>query len=96
MKELLETYTNTITEIFKRFGLDGAYGEIDIRDTIEWTATDESVHWIQEDDEYANDILCEPRTDGEYTIFYVDNGCGDQFYQIFKNSLYKEDLEVYE
>jgi hypothetical protein len=96
MKDLLGIYQSTIEKIFAGFGLDGAYGELDIRDTIEWTATDESVHWIQEDGEYANDILREPRTDGDYTIFYVDNSCGDQFYQIFKNSLYKEDLEVYE
>jgi hypothetical protein len=96
MKELLKTYTNTITEIFKRFGLVDAYGEIDIKDTVEWVSTDESVHWIEKDGEYANDVLYDSRTDGEYTLFYVDNGCGDKFYQIFKNSLYKEELEVYE
>ncbi len=94
MKDLLGIYKSTVEKIFEGFGLDGAYGEIDIKDNIEWTATNESVHWIEDDDEYANDVLSGPNTDGEYTIFYVDNGCGDRFYQIFKNSLYKEDLEV--
>jgi hypothetical protein len=93
MKELLATYKNTIEEIFKRFGLEDAYGEIDIKDEVEWVSTDESVHWIEDECEYSNDVLYDSRTDGEYTILYVDNGCGDRFYQIFKNSLYKEDLE---
>jgi hypothetical protein len=94
MEKLLKTYEDTVAEIFKSFGLDGSYGEIDIRDNVKWYHTDSDVIWLGNDDkeEYGNEIMNGPSVDknNEYTIFYIDNGCGERYYQIFKNSLNEE------
>lgn len=99
MGELLNTLRNTAQEIFRRFDLDSSYGEIDIQDEVKWNYDSQTVSWVEgEDNElYANEVMNGPQEDesGEYTIFYVDNSCGERFYQIFKNSLRDEDLVEY-
>lgn len=93
MDKLLRTYEETVAEIFENFGLSGYYGEIDIRDNVKWNHNGGEVRWLgKNEEEYANEIMMGPETDktNEYTIFYVDNCCGEKYYQIFKNSLYEE------
>lgn len=90
MKELLETYQSTLDAIFKYFGISNAYGELDIRTDVKWSLTNDSVHWYEDCgtpalNEYGNDIIGKPIIGEEYTLLYVDNGCGEQYYQIFYN-----------
>ena len=98
MKELLEIYGITLTAIFAAFGLEDGYGELDIKDKCIWSNDNETVSWIEDydpDEEvYANEIIGQPHIcEYGYTMFYVDNGCGDKFYQIFANRLYDDTLE---
>ena len=98
MKELLEIYGITLTAILSMFGIEDAYGELDIKDKCIWCHNGDTVYWIEHDDPdeelYANELvimtpyICEYG----YTMFYVDNGCGDKFYQIFANRLYDETI----
>ena len=90
MKHLLETYQSTLSSIFEYFGLLQGYGELDIRTDVKWSLTSDSVHWYEdcdgeEEEEYANDILGVPVVAEDYTLVYVDNGCGERYYQIFYN-----------
>lgn len=87
MKELLETYQKTLSSIFESFGLKHGYGEIDILTDVKWFLTNQCVHWYEGEDneEYVNDILGVPVIAEDYTLVYVDNGCGERFYQIFYN-----------
>ena len=99
MKELLEIHGITLTAIFSAFGIEDAYGELDIKDKCIWSYTGDTVYWIEHDDPreelYSNELvimtpyICEYG----YTMFYVDNGCGDKFYQIFANRLYDESIQ---
>lgn len=94
MKDLLETYTNTLDSIFEKFGLKNGYGEINICINYKWRNNYDSVLWMENECLYLNDI-CD-RTEYNYenfVMFYVDNGCGDNYYQIFDNNLKDETLE---
>jgi hypothetical protein len=97
MKELLEIYGITLTAIFAAFGIKDGCGELDIKDKCIWSYTGDTVYWIEHDDPaeevYTNEIIGEPIIcEHGYTMFYVDNGCGDKFYQIFANRLYDETI----
>jgi hypothetical protein len=87
MKELLETYQKTLSSIFESFGLKQSFGDIDIHTDVKWFLTSDSVYWYEGEDEeeYANDILGVPMVAKDHTLVYVDNGCGERFYQIFYN-----------
>lgn len=88
MEELLKTYVETAKTIFKSFGIKGGYGEIDISTDSYFRINSNDV-WFQEeefgaDDEatYCNEIRRKYENETHYAL-YVDNGCGDSFYQIF-------------
>jgi hypothetical protein len=88
MKELLKKYLETQRAIFEFFDLpSGTYGEIDIRTEVKWKHSDDEVSWLEgeDDEEYSNDIIGDTLSVGDYTLIYVDNGCGDHYYQIFYN-----------
>ena len=87
MKNLLKTYTDSISQIFKNFELEGAYGEIDIRTESKWIYEDDEVRWLESECLYSNNVIRKPCYYQNYTMFYVDNGCGDRYYQIFCNDL---------
>jgi hypothetical protein len=93
MKELLGTYTETIDKIFKNFGIEDGYGEIDIMDSVKWNMDDETVRWSENDDMYSNEIRRDVLYFENYVLLYVDNGCGDMFYQIFDTNLRDETLD---
>ena len=100
MKELLEIYGITLTAIFTSFGFsaEDAVGELDIKDKCIWSHDNETIRWVEHDDPheevYANEIIGQPHIcEYGYTMFYVDNGCGDKFYQIFANRLYDESIQ---
>jgi hypothetical protein len=96
--ELLKQYRETIDALFTSFGIDNGYGEIDDRTDDYFTLSRDNVAWSSEkfdpedDAEYANDVRSKRENDTHY-LLYVDNGCGDQFYQIFdKSKEIKEEL----
>jgi hypothetical protein len=87
MKELLETYQKTLSLIFESFGLNQSYGEINNLTDVKWFLTSGSVHWYEGEDEEecANEIIEVPIVAEDHTLIYVDNECGERFYQIFYN-----------
>jgi hypothetical protein len=95
MRELLKTYQETIDAIFSKFGIENGYGEIDIKTDVKWTLNgDEEIRWIENDDLYCNEIRRgEPMYYENWMMVYVDNGCGDQFYQIFDTDLRDDSIE---
>lgn len=93
MKELLDTYTGTIDQIFNNFGIKDGYGEIDIKTEVKWDMNDETVRWTEDDDLYSNEIRRDALYFENYVLLYVDNGCGDMFYQIFDTNLRDETLD---
>jgi len=98
MKELLKTYQETIKAIFEKFGYENGYGEIDIKTDVTWTSIeDEAVRWIENDELYCNEVMhTSPLRYENYVMFYVDNGCGERFYQIFDGSLRNDSGEFWE
>ena len=97
MKKLLETYQETIDQIFKLFGLENGYGEIDLRLETKWNADDDNVRWLEkyEGDVYSYDIQKGPwiSQDNKFTMYYIDNGCGEKYYQIYENEFKDENFE---
>jgi len=93
MKELLNTYTETIDQIFTNFGIEDGYGEIDMKTVVKWNMDDETVRWIEKDCLYSNEIRRDALYFENYILIYVDNGCGDMFYQIFDTNLRDETLD---
>ncbi len=93
MKDLLNTYVETIDKIFNNFGIKDGYGEIDIRTEFKWNMDNESVKWIQDDDLYSNEIRRNALYFENYVLLYVDNSCGDMYYQIFDINLKDETIE---
>lgn len=93
MKELLKSHRELTEAIFLSFGIENGYGDIDDKTDVKWDSTEESVHWVEGDDIYSNDILRGPAVFENFVLYYVDNSCGDQFYQIFDTSLRDEDFE---
>ena len=96
MKNLLETYTNTLEQIFKNFGMEGGYGELDIRTNVKWNSDEKrgyDVRWIENECVYANELISPPIFYENYVLFYVNNGEGDKYYQIFDYNLKDEKIE---
>lgn len=93
MKELLEVYKNTISEIFSKFGRADGYGELDIQTNVEWNMLSDSVIWVDKECAYSNDVIGKAGSFENYVLLYIDNGCGERFYQIFNNDLKNENLE---
>ena len=89
IEELFETYENIVPNIFEIFGSDLTYGEFDIQTKVKWEMYAETVTWYEGEDEkeYSNEIVGSIIEAEGYTLMYVDNGCGDNFWQIFNNSL---------
>lgn len=89
--ELLKQYTETVDAIFISFGMENGYGEIDDRTADFFCLNHDCVKWSMEefdpedDGEYCNDVHSK-HENGTHYMLYVDNGCGDQFYQIFDKS----------
>lgn len=96
MKELLKTYKETLSEIFTRFDMKIGYGELDIKTDVEWLQIERDLYWVEGEDKelYSNEIYGAKKVAEGLTIFYVDNGCGDRFYQIFNNELMNENLDI--
>ncbi len=93
MKDLLKAHRELTEAIFLSFGIENGYGDIDDKTDVKWDATEDSVHWLEEDDIYSNDVLRGPAHFENFVLFYVDNGAGDEFYQIFDTTLRDSNLE---
>jgi hypothetical protein len=94
MKALLEQYAQVTNDIFEAFGIQNGYGEIDDRTDYKWSGDSETVRWTGSDGEiYANDVLRGPVFAENFALFYVDNSCGEQFYQIFDTNLKDDEIE---
>jgi hypothetical protein len=93
LKQLIETYKESLSAIFESFGVDQGYGELDDQTDSFFIKYEDCIYFQTEDPEdsdveelaYCNDILGSYENDTHYMI-YVDNGCGDKFYQIFDKS----------
>ena len=94
LKEVIENYKRSMQKIFDAFGNSNGYGEIDFRDTCKWNLRGNSdVIWLEKDTIYGNEILSEPDYCDGFMMVYVDNGCGDKYYQIFDMNLKDETIE---
>jgi hypothetical protein len=93
MKELLKAYREITEAIFLAFGIENGYGDIDDKTDVKWDATDDSVHWLEEDEIYSNDVLRGPAQFENFVLYYIDNSAGDEFYQIFDRNLRDSELE---
>jgi hypothetical protein len=95
MLDLLKTYSETLSSIFSKFGIDQSYGEIESKIDVEWTLCgNESVVWVEDEELYSNDIRRgEPVYYQNWMLVYVDNGCGESFYQIFNTDLKNDEIE---
>lgn len=92
-KDILEAYKQGSDLIFNSFGLKNGYGEIDIMDDVKWTCDESEVRWLNKDCLYSNEIMRGPWEHQNYMLFYVDNGCGEKYYQIFDKNLMDENIE---
>jgi hypothetical protein len=98
MKELLQTYQETVRALFERFGQKGGYGEIVVQTDAVWTTVqDEEVRWIKDGEVYCNETMhSTPYRHENWVMYWVDNGCGDRFYQIFDENLRDDSLELWD
>ena len=93
LTELLKQYTETIDAIFKSFGIEGGYGEIDDRTADYFCFSNGGDDVIFSDEEfdpeeggnYGNEICNKFETETHY-LLYVYNGEGDKYYQVFDKS----------
>jgi hypothetical protein len=87
--ELLKQYADTIDAIFKSFGIDNCYGEIDDRTSDFFSIDDNTVEYsdkkFEDEGVYLNSIIKKYENDTHY-LLYINNGCGQRFYQIFDKS----------
>lgn len=98
MKDLLKTYQETVQSIFEKFGDENGYGEIDVQIDVVWTSlNDEEVRWKVNDEVYCNETMhSTPYRYENYVMFYVDNGCGERFYQIFDENLRNDSPDIWD
>ena len=87
--ELLKQYADTMDSIFKSFGIYGGYGETNDRTSDFFRIDNDTVEWSEEkfedEGEYSNEIVKKIENDTHY-LLYVDDQCGERFYQIFDKS----------
>jgi hypothetical protein len=93
MKDLLKAHKEITEAIFLSFGIENGYGDIDDKTDVKWDAREDVVHWLEDDEIYSNDILRGPAKFDNFVLYFVDNGCGDEFYQIFDTTLQDSNLE---
>ena len=93
LKNDLNIYKETLNRIFSTFDNEHGYGEIDIKTDVKWNITPDSVRWIEKECMYSNDLRGDPKYAEGHMMVFVDNGCGDSFYQIFDVSLKDENLD---
>lgn len=86
VEELLKEYADAMDALFKSFGIDGGYEEIDSCTSNFFCINNNTVEWSEEkfyeEGTYSNKIVKKFENDTHY-LFYVDNGCGERYYQIF-------------
>ena len=93
MKELLKAHRELTEAIFLSFGIENGYGDIDDKTDVKWDGDEETVNWIEDDELYSNEVVRGPAQFENFVLYYVDNSCGDQFYQIFDMNLKDDELE---
>ena len=49
MKELLKSHKELTDAIFRSFGIENGYGDIDDKTDFKWDFTTDSIHWAEED-----------------------------------------------
>jgi len=94
LREVVENYKRSMQKIFDAFGNSSGYGEIDLRETCKWNFRSGEVIWLEKDTIYSNEMLSEPDYCDGLMMVYVDNGCGDKYYQIFDMDLKDETIEL--
>ncbi len=92
--QLLDDYNKIKENIQEYFGCEGVLGEINDSRENYWTLTEtevrfgeEEVESVNDDFMYSNELYgskCIWRKE-DYTLLSVDDGCGNQYYQIFDN-----------
>lgn len=106
--QLLDTYQTINNTIFDKFGVDNAYGDIDILTHVQWNMTKSYVCWIDtvgdgdnDDDamaavyvEYGTEILTPPVYYLNFVLLYVDDCCGSQYYMILDINMRDETMEA--
>ena len=84
MKDLLKIYQEILPAIFEKFGISGGYGDIDDKTNEKWDYSEESVCWLDSEGElYVEDIVRGPAEFENFRLFYIEDSCGNNFYQIY-------------
>jgi len=93
MKDLINQYNEAAIEIFQLFGLKNVYGEIVSQLDSKWNSCKHDVRWLDEQGElYSNEIRTKYDSEN-FVMFYVNDGSGNYYYQIFDKSLRDESIE---
>lgn len=98
IKTKILEYKRLECEIFESFGCESAYGEIDLRIDVKWNMNENEVWWIDDIGEIYSNEICNSflkSHDLTMTMLYVNNGCVENFYNIFDNSLRDKNLKPY-
>lgn len=86
---VIELYEEAKSNLLKAFNIDGYLGEISVNDNY-WKRDSECIFFgntPEEVDCYANDICNNWSREIEtHTMFYVDDGCGNRYYEVFDKS----------
>ena len=86
---VIELYEEAKINLLTAFKINGYLGEISINRDF-WKRSSDSIYFGNTPEEvecYCNE-LCDnwSREIGTHIMFYVDNGCGDRYYEIFDKS----------
>jgi len=96
LREIMEIYKNGSNKIFEAFGIKKAYGELDFKLDFKWNSTlkvGDSLMWLENGIGYDNEIVGEPKFTEKYMLVCIDNGCNEQYYQVFDIFLKDETIE---
>lgn len=94
IKTLLRIYVETSAVLFGKFGINDVDGDIVDKTNEKWDYSDESVCWLDsKGDLYVEDIRRGPVEFENFRLFYIDDSCGNRFYQIY--DIQNRDEEIY-
>lgn len=94
IKQKIQSFNEIKSDISEYFGTD-IYDGFDDMTSVEWNGNEESIYWLdgENSDLYSAEVYRQFIKKEEYTLAYLDSGCGDKYWAIFDNSKINEDIE---
>lgn len=99
IKEKIDQFQELKQEIAEYFEAPIYDGFDDCRECKWWINGHDDIHWIQDGDSYSNDIYgTSVWSKEDYTLVRVRNCSGEEYFQLFDNSLKmtEEEYQEYE